>query len=119
MESTKLEVGGRIKHLRNARQMTLREIGDKLKVAPNTVNRWERGESAPTRNNLIGLSNLFAVDPSWLMFGMTESNTKRSEEALIRKIRLLSEDQYKAVEKIIDCLAIIETNTGVAVDERM
>jgi|TARA_Y100000401_G_scaffold99029_1_gene87099 transcriptional regulator with XRE-family HTH domain len=105
MDSKKLEVGARIKQLRSAQEKTLREVGLELNVAANTVNRWERGESAPTRANLISLSNLFAVDPSWLMFGITKSNTKNNEEVLIRKIRLLSKQQFDAVETMIDLLA--------------
>jgi transcriptional regulator with XRE-family HTH domain len=104
VDSKKIEVGARIKQLRAAQEKTLREIGLALGVAPNTVNRWERGESAPTRANLLSLSNLFAVDPSWLMFGITKSNTKNDEEVLIRKIRLLSNEQFDVVENMIELL---------------
>ena len=51
VDSEKTEVGARIKQLRAAQEKTLREIGLELGVAANTVNRWERGESAPTRAN--------------------------------------------------------------------
>jgi len=113
LDSKKVEVGARIKQLRKAREMTLREIGFQLSVAANTVNRWERGESAPTRSNLISLSDLFAVDPSWLMFGITNSNTKNNEEVLIRKIRLLSEKQFDAVVTLIDLLASEKTEVAL------
>jgi len=104
VDSKKVEVGARIKQLRAAQEKTLREVGLEIGVAANTVNRWERGESAPTRANLISLSNLFAVDPSWLMFGITKSNTKNNEEILIRKIRLLSKPQLEAIENMVDLL---------------
>ena len=109
VDSKKTEVGARIKQLRAAQEKTLREIGLELGVAANTVNRWERGESAPTRANLVSLSNLFGVDPSWLMFGITKSNTKNNEEVLIRKIRLLSKEQFDAVETMIDLFIGKET----------
>lgn len=104
MSSKKLEVGARVKQLRKAREMTLREVGMKLGVAANTVNRWERGESSPTRANLVAMSDLFAVDPSWLMFGITKSNTKKDEEKLLRKLRLLSDKQYQNIESLVDDL---------------
>ena len=104
MSSKKLEVGARVKQLRKAREMTLREVGMKLGVAANTVNRWERGESSPTRANLVAMSDLFAVDPSWLMFGITKSNTKKDEEKLLRKLRLLSAKQYQNIESLVDDL---------------
>ena len=104
MSSKKLEVGARVKQLRKAREMTLREVGMKLGVAANTVNRWERGESSPTRANLVAMSDLFAVDPSWLMFGITKSNTKKDEEKLLRKMRLLSDKQYQNIESLVDDL---------------
>ena len=104
MSSKKLEVGARVKQLRKAREMTLREVGMKLGVAANTVNRWERGESSPTRANLVSMSDLFAVDPSWLMFGITKSNTKKDEEKLLRKLRLLSDKQYQNIESLVDDL---------------
>ena len=102
MSAKKLEVGARVKQLRKAREMTLREVGMKLGVAANTVNRWERGESSPTRANLVAMSDLFAVDPSWLMFGITQSNTKKDEEKLLRKLRLLSDKQYENIESLVD-----------------
>jgi transcriptional regulator with XRE-family HTH domain len=102
MSAKKLEVGARVKQLRKAREMTLREVGMKLGVAANTVNRWERGESSPTRANLVAMSDLFAVDPSWLMFGITKSNTKKDEEKLLRKLRLLSDKQYQNIESLVD-----------------
>ena len=104
MSSKKLEVGARVKQLRKARELTLREVGMKLGVAANTVNRWERGESSPTRANLVAMSDLFAVDPSWLMFGITKSNTKKDEEKLLRKLRLLSDKQYQNIESLVDDL---------------
>ena len=104
MSSKKVEVGVRVKQLRKAREMTLREVGLKLGVAANTVNRWERGESSPTRANLVAMSDLFAVDPSWLMFGITKSNTKKDEEKLLRKLRLLSDKQYQNIESLVDDL---------------
>jgi transcriptional regulator with XRE-family HTH domain len=109
VDSKKIEVGARIKQLRAAQEKTLREVGLELGVAANTVNRWERGESAPTRANLVSLSNLFAVDPSWLMFGITKSNTKNNEEVIIRKIRLLSKEQFDAVETMIELFIGQET----------
>lgn len=84
--------------------MTLREVGMKLGVAANTVNRWERGESSPTRANLVAMSDLFAVDPSWMMFGITQSNTKKDEEKLLRKLRLLTDKQYQNIESLVDDL---------------
>ena len=104
MSSKKQEVGARVKQLRKAREMTLREVGMKLGVAANTVNRWERGESSPTRANLVAMSDLFAVDPSWLMFGITQSNTKKDEEKLLRKLRLLTDKQYQNIESLVDDL---------------
>ena len=104
MSAKKVEVGARVKQLRKAREMTLREVGMKLGVAANTVNRWERGESSPTRANLVSMSDLFAVDPSWLMFGITKSNTKKDEEKLLRKLRLLSDKQYQNIESLVDDL---------------
>ena len=104
MSAKKVEVGVRVKQLRKAREMTLREVGLKLGVAANTVNRWERGESSPTRANLVAMSDLFAVDPSWLMFGITKSNTKKDEEKLLRKLRLLSDKQYQNIESLVDDL---------------
>tara|TARA_R100001594_G_scaffold51013_1_gene84318 strand:- start:1064 stop:1423 length:360 start_codon:yes stop_codon:yes gene_type:complete len=115
LDSKKIEVGSRIKQLRAAREITLREVGLKLGVAANTVNRWERGESSPTRKNLVALSEMFAVDASWLMFGTTGTNTKNKEDLLIRKIRILSQDQLEAVEKVIDLL-IIKEQQGQAVN---
>ena len=38
------------------------------------------------------------------MFGITKSNTKKDEEKLLRKLRLLSDKQYQNIESLVDDL---------------
>lgn len=56
------ETGRRIQLLREARGISVREIQDYLGLdAPQAVYAWQRGESLPSVDHLIGLSKLFGV----------------------------------------------------------
>lgn len=54
--------GRRIRQLRETRGISVREVQDYLGLdAPQAVYAWQRGESLPSVDHLIGLSKLFGV----------------------------------------------------------
>ena len=82
----------RIKELRQARQMTLLEVSKKLGVSESTVQRYESGAIANLKyETIISLSNLFGVDPCYLM-GWDEPAPEPSESIS------LEDDERQLVE---------------------
>ena len=58
----------RIKELRQAHDMTLLEVANRLGVSESTVQRYESGAIANLKyDTIIDLANLFGVDPCYLM----------------------------------------------------
>lgn len=57
-----VETGRRIKVLRKASGMTVRQMQDVFGFStPQAIYKWQRGECMPTLDNLIVLSALFGV----------------------------------------------------------
>jgi transcriptional regulator with XRE-family HTH domain len=62
----------RFRHARRVRGLTQRETAKSFDVDPQTISRWERGESPLTLPTLEEASRLFGVDRVWLVFGEGE-----------------------------------------------
>jgi transcriptional regulator with XRE-family HTH domain len=65
--SLKVEVHS-LKQLRNAKQMTLRDVEEKPDGPKRqTLSNWENGHSKPNVQNLEKLANIYDVEPTDLM----------------------------------------------------
>lgn len=53
--------GARITELRKKRNITVKEIEDTLGVTKNAVCKWQRGETLPSIDNLVGLAAMLDV----------------------------------------------------------
>ncbi len=68
MEKTeKMQIGSHIAKARRDSGMTQQNIADELGVTFQAVSLWERGESLPDTDNLIGLAKLLGVSVSSLV----------------------------------------------------
>ena len=63
----------RFRHARRARGLTQREAAKSFDVDPQTVSRWERGESPLTLPTLELAAKVFDVGRVWLVFGEGEA----------------------------------------------
>ena len=57
-------------NLRNTRLdagLTAEQVAQKIGVHPNSLLMWERGETEPLGESLIGLSKLYQKSPDWLL----------------------------------------------------
>ena len=57
----KIKIGENIKELRTSRGITQSELADNLFVTPQTVSRWENGQSYPDIEQLPLLAAYFDV----------------------------------------------------------
>lgn len=63
-----MEMGNRIKLLREEKGMTLEELGDKVGVGKSTVRKWETGMIANMKRDKIAkLADALNVSPGYLM----------------------------------------------------
>jgi transcriptional regulator with XRE-family HTH domain len=63
------ELGARIKKRREVRGLRQSDLASALRVSPQAVSKWERGENAPDIVVLVPLSRLLDVSLEWLLGG--------------------------------------------------
>jgi class 3 adenylate cyclase len=63
------ELGGRIKRRREARGLKQADLAGALRVSPQAISKWERGENAPDIVVLVPLARLLDVSIEWLLGG--------------------------------------------------
>lgn len=63
-----MEIGQKIKTLREEKGMTLEELGAKVGVGKSTVRKWETGMIANMRRDkIVKVAKALGTDPSYLM----------------------------------------------------
>lgn len=64
-----VEVGKRIRELREKHGLTQDALAEILSVGPNVVGCYERGEYGPSKEVMIRLSRYFGVSSDYLLYG--------------------------------------------------
>jgi class 3 adenylate cyclase len=75
------ELGNRIRKRREARGLRQADLASALRVTPQAVSKWERGENAPDIIVLVPLSRLLDVSVEWLLGG--SQNERETIEAAV------------------------------------
>jgi transcriptional regulator with XRE-family HTH domain len=60
-EQEQLDVGGRIREIREERRLSLRALAERCGLSVNAISRIERGESSPTVSSLLRLATSLDV----------------------------------------------------------
>jgi transcriptional regulator with XRE-family HTH domain len=125
LEARSLDVGSRIKELRNSVGISQEDLAAEIKVSRGNVGDWERGKVKPGADALISLSMFFEVSIDWLLTGKeysANSSTRKyvyenspldltaDDVEIISKIKSLSEKDRGKVEGYID--AMVGGTTG-------
>jgi transcriptional regulator with XRE-family HTH domain len=100
-------LGASILRLRNAANLTQRELGDRVGVHPSRVSHWERGRMVPNGDHLTALAVALDVDKQSLIGDLFVVNDV--ERALIHDL-LLSEDDKNALLTLY--LSLARRRTG-------
>lgn len=64
--------GARIRDARKAKQMTQRELADRLLVSLQSISQWEGDHTQPSNRRLIKLAEILGVRAEWLQNGKGE-----------------------------------------------
>ena len=95
-----MEMGDKIKSLREKAGMTLEELGQKVGVGKSTVRKWETGQIANMRRDKISkIANALDVSPAYLM-GWTDNPDPKYVETLEGKLDVTG-NQLKDIENNI------------------
>lgn len=62
-----MQLGEKIKHLRQSNKMSQSDLANSLHVSYQAISNWERNKSYPDKENIIMISNLFNIPLDELM----------------------------------------------------
>lgn len=102
-------LGEKLKKLREARELSLRALSTGLKkqgviISYTGLNKWELGETAPSRSNLLKICEYYAVEPSWLLYGMTQDDNDKEMQQIIDTLKTM---QYKDKQLAVNILKLL------------
>jgi transcriptional regulator with XRE-family HTH domain len=80
----KKKIGLAIRRARRAQNMTQADLKDRLGVSTNSISGWERGDTAPSMENLRSLCEILNVEPN-LLLGMGERGRRNGNENALRE----------------------------------
>ena len=63
------EVGNRIRRIRKEKHISMRDMENFFEMYPQTMYKWERGNTLPNIDNLIALSSFLGVSIDLLLTG--------------------------------------------------
>ena len=106
-----MEIGDRIKELRISKNMTQKQLADKLFITPQALSKWEMNENEPSLDTIKKLCKEFDVSLSYLVNGeeekkIVEETTNNIEEtknevAIVPTIQAETPTEPKVIEKVI------------------
>ena len=59
--------GQRIKELRQAENLTQKQLGEKLNVSQDTISLWEIGKSLPSAEDIIRIAKIFNESADYIL----------------------------------------------------
>ncbi|MCL4838645.1 MAG: helix-turn-helix transcriptional regulator [Thermoanaerobaculia bacterium] len=99
----------RLRKTREARGLTQRELGDRIKMEPTQVTRYERGQFLPNAETLVSIAQVLHVSVDFLLTGETDGEIRHelpiSDVPLLerfRDVQKLSKRDREAVLLLID-----------------
>lgn len=102
-ETVRAYVGKRIRELRSAygeKGLSQEALAAELKVATNTISRWETGVYEPTLNDLERLSRLFGISIVQFFPQVEAQDSKsRKVDALLRAAQSLQQDDLEELRR--------------------
>jgi len=103
---TKQELGKRLGVLRRRVKLTQAEVAEKLKIAPETLSRIERGEQWTDFETFVALARIYKVEFSELM--ALSSGGRSGKKALVQDlVDLVSPATKNQIELIMDLARVV------------
>ena len=102
-----LEIGARIRALREAKDLTQAKVAAMCGVSANAMSQWETGRSRPERDNLLKLASKLETTFAYLLQGDGHAEVERAVTPSALKIYDLT--QQLPPEDHIAIISIMET----------
>ena len=103
--------GDFIKKLRKEKQLTQKELGEKLNITDKAISKWERGLSFPDIAVLKDLAEFFEIDISELLNGergkKQEIDIEKAIQEAIENYKNIEEKKKEKVQKVKKRIGVI------------
>ena len=107
------DIADRIRDLRNARELSLRQLADLSGINHNVIHKWETRKATPNRANVVKLADLFNVKPAWLLFGRDDTTTGLNVQDTFAALSINSQQQIHAlISHLLEVECVKETING-------
>jgi len=112
-----LYLAGNLKALRRGKNLTQEDAAELLGVSPQSVSKWERGETLPDITLLPSLANLYQVSVDFLL-GMDKLNQQqtRNNVFIAAHEHLRNGDVASAIEVYSEALKMFPSDEGMMSD---
>lgn len=98
----------KLRHLRESRKISQKELGDILGIGQKSISRYENGEADPDLQTLCKISKFFHVSIDYILDNDIEEVTISETKEAIRSLN--RDELITLMEKQIDLLTLIEKN---------
>lgn len=109
-----VEIGKRLRNLRESKRMTQKEIAEKLNVTPQTISKWERDKSQPDLQTLLELSAFFDVSIDELLGNKRAKEPKpnfwKGRDKMTKEKQNVKEDSISCEDKPVIAIVDITAN---------
>ena len=111
-----MELGQRLKDIRNLNKMSQEELADKIYVSRQTISNWENDKSYPDIHSLIMLSEIFNVTLDELVKGDIEIMKEKINEDIVSRFK--KDSTIYGILLILSIVLIVPLNKyfGIAGD---
>ena len=104
-----VKIGQFIKSIRKEKNLTQREVAERLNISEKTVSKWETGNGLPEVSLMLPLCGLFEISVNELLSGERLDDKKYFEKAE-KNIMSLIEEKAEAKKKIIIAVIVALVN---------
>jgi transcriptional regulator with XRE-family HTH domain len=99
-----LRIGTPLRRLRDLKQISTREIAERIGISQSTYVDWENEKSSPSIKNYLALAEAFEIDPIELMEYLLGNDhavchTKKHDLKLVRERLEVLDNQVACIHK--------------------
>lgn len=94
----KLNMKQKLQYLRMYKDLTQKQLGDRLGIDAATITRFEKGERVPSTNQLLAYADFFGISVDYL----TDDENRRFYLATVHVSGVITEDGIKESDGAVD-----------------
>lgn len=92
-----MDIGNKIKNLRNKRNLTQKQLATKLNISASTIGMYEQNRREPDNKTLVKLSQFFYVSTDYLLNNLPQNTPEtlplNAEQPLLNEFES-NDDEY-------------------------